>query len=58
MASLLILFGITVIMGTFVYTVNFARWLLKRKQVRGAIGVFGLAVLTVAVPLIALLGIF
>lgn len=39
---------------TAVYTVNFGRWMGKKKYQRGAAGVYALALLTVAVPLAVL----
>ncbi|MGE5587549.1 MAG: hypothetical protein ACM3ZO_04980 [Clostridia bacterium] len=37
-----------------VYTVSFGLWLLRHKNVRGAIGVFFLAACCIAVPLLLL----
>ncbi|MDA8235638.1 MAG: hypothetical protein M0Z31_12720 [Clostridia bacterium] len=44
--------GVTI--GVFIYTLNFVLWLFRRKDYRGAIGVFLMGVAAVVVPMYAL----
>lgn len=46
--------ALTIIGGVFLYTIGFARRLLKKKLYRGAIGVFILGALQVSVSLYTL----
>ncbi|MHB8170562.1 MAG: hypothetical protein ACYDG6_03350 [Thermincolia bacterium] len=46
--------ALMIILGTFIYTMNFALWLFRSKEYRGAIGVFLLGVIAVVVPMYAL----
>ena len=47
-------FAIMITVGVFIYTMNFALWLYRRMEYRGAIGVFLLGVTAVVVPMYAL----
>lgn len=54
MILLVNLMAVMIIAGTFIYALSFARWLLKRKLYRGAIGVFIMGTLEVTLSLYTL----
>lgn len=41
--------------GVAIYTTSFGLWLLRRKNIRGAVGVFVIAAASVAAPALLLL---
>ncbi|MDA8233893.1 MAG: hypothetical protein M0Z31_03620 [Clostridia bacterium] len=54
MKYLTIFMAVGVTIGVFIYTLNFVLWLFRRKEYRGAVGVFLLGVAAVVVPMYAL----